>query len=85
MRSHYNTSIAVPESKREDFEQGLEEVMEKIGASSRSEAIVKLVLVFERMYFEAQMYRKFFREINAFEALWEKKNGRDSSASIDMV
>lgn len=85
MRSHYNTSIAIPESKRDDFEHALEEVMEKIGASSRSEAIVKLVLVFERMYFEAQMYRKLFREINAFEALWEKRNGRDSHAFIDMV
>jgi len=31
------------------------------------------------------MYRKFFREINAFEVLWEKRNGRDSHAFIDMV
>ena len=85
MRSHYNTGTAIPKSKRDDFEQALEEVMEKIGASSRSEAIVKLVLVFDRMYFEAQMYRKLFREINAFEALWEKRNGRDSHAFIDMV
>jgi hypothetical protein len=81
-KRHSTTSYSIPDEYLEEFKEQMEFAKEKLGATSSSDTIVKIILNFKKAWIALELFRRLHQDFKAYEALWEKKEKEERDEQV---